>query len=190
MAEVTSDINQVIESLSESGVILTPTDTIWGLSADARSPEALNRLRNLKKRNQNKGIIVLVHNDVWLERCVRQVPDVAWDLIDHQTKPTTIIFQEASPLFSHISPPDKSLAVRLVKTGPISELLKRFNAPLLSTSANLSNAPSPQQFDAISEDIKSNVDLIFFPENYTEDTSQASSIIKLNNDGGVQIIRK
>ncbi len=189
MGNISDNINDVVQSLNNKGVILTPTDTVWGLSADARSKEAYDKLVKLKGRSAEKGIIVLVHTEVWLERCVQNVPDIAWDLLEIQTKPTTIVFQNATSIISHVTPPDNSIGMRMIHDGPMYELLRKFNAPLLSSSANFSGQSTPARLEEIDEDLIRQVDFVFQPNGYVERDAQPSSVIKLNDDGGIKILR-
>lgn len=185
-----NDINKALEVLKSGGVILYPTDTIWGLGCDATSPEAVKRIYEIKKREDSKSMLVLMENPALLERYVEEVPEVAWDLVEIATTPLTVIYPGAKNLATNLIAGDGSVGIRFTKEDFTSRLLQRFRRPIVSTSANISGDKAPAFFDEISEEIKEQVDYIV---EYRQDDitpAQPSSIIKLGPGGKIDIIRK
>lgn len=185
----TDIIHKAIEVLKNGGTILYPTDTIWGLGCDATNEKAVEKIFKLKHRADNKSLIVLVDNDVKLERYIKEVPDVAWQIIEYASKPTTLILDGAMGLAKNVIAQDGSVGVRICKHPFCSQLLQKFTKPIVSTSANISGEPSPQAFHEISDDIKKNIDLIIdLPEFYIS-KNPASSIIKIMQNLQVKVLR-
>ncbi|WP_346862282.1 L-threonylcarbamoyladenylate synthase [uncultured Draconibacterium sp.] len=184
------DLKKAVETLKSGGIILYPTDTIWGIGCDATNPEAVKRIYKLKKREDSKSMLVLMENPALLDRYVEEVPEVAWDLVEISTTPLTVIYPGAKNLAKNLIAEDGSIGIRFTKEKFTSQLLQRFRKPLVSTSANISGEKSPAFFDEISEEIKSQVDYIV--EYRQDDTTpaQPSSIIKLGTGGQIDIIRK
>ena len=184
------DIKKALEVLKSGGVILYPTDTIWGIGCDATNPEAVKRIYEIKKREDSKSMLVLMENPALLDRYVEEVPEVAWDLIEITTTPLTVIYSGAKNLAKNLIAQDGSIGIRFTKEAFTSQLLQRFRRPLVSTSANISGEKSPAFFDEISDEIKNAVDYIV--EFRQDDTTpaQPSSIIKLGPGGQIDIIRK
>ncbi len=184
------DIKKTLEVLKNGGIILYPTDTIWGIGCDATNQEAVERIYQIKKREDSKSMLVLMENPALLDRYVDEVPDVAWDLVEIATTPLTVIYPKAKNLAQNLIAADGSIGIRFTKEEFTSQLLRRFRRPLVSTSANISGEKSPAFFDQISEEIKEKVDYVV--EYRQDDTSEAkpSSIIKLGPGGEIDIIRK
>ncbi len=184
------DIKKALEVLKNGGIILYPTDTIWGIGCDATNQEAVKRIYQIKKREDSKSMLVLMENPALLDRYVDEVPDVAWDLVEIATTPLTVIYPKAKNLAQNLIAADGSIGIRFTKEEFTSQLLRRFRRPLVSTSANISGEKSPAFFDQISEEIKEKVDYVV--EYRQDDTSEAkpSSIIKLGPGGEIDIIRK
>lgn len=185
-----NDINKALEILKNGGVILYPTDTIWGIGCDATNEKAVERIYKIKKREDSKSMLVLMENPALLERYVTEVPEIAWDLVEVATTPLTVIYPKAKNLAKNLVASDGSIGIRFTKEAFTTQLLQRFRRPLVSTSANISGEKSPAFFNEISEEIKSQVDYIV--EFRQDDTtpSQPSSIIKLGAGGQIDIIRK
>ena len=184
------DIKRALEVLKSGGIILYPTDTIWGIGCDATNPEAVKRVYEIKKREDSKSMLVLMENPALLERYVDDVPEVAWDLVEITITPLTIIYPNAKNLAKNLVAEDGSIGIRFTKEEFTTRLLQRFRRPLVSTSANISGEKSPAFFDEISEEIKSQVDYIV---EYRQDDiapAQPSSIIKLGPGGQIDILRK
>lgn len=176
--------------MAEGGVILYPTDTIWGLGCDATNPEAVRRVYEIKQRADSKAMLVLVDSSVKVDFYVDDVPDVAWDLIDLSDKPLTIIYSGARNLASNLLAEDGSVGIRVTKEKFSHQLCQRFRKAIVSTSANISGQPSPANFAEISEEIKTLVDYVVTYRQ--DDTSRPapSGIIKLGKGGVINIIRK
>jgi L-threonylcarbamoyladenylate synthase len=185
-----NDIKNAVDVLKSGGVILYPTDTIWGIGCDATNPEAVARIYQIKKREDSKSMLVLMENPALLERYVNDVPEVAWDLVEISTTPLTVIYPGAKNIAANLIAEDGSIGIRFTKEEFTAKLLQRFRRPIVSTSANISGQKSPACFDEISEEIKSQVDYIV---KYRQDDihpAQPSSIIKLWPGGRIDIIRK
>ncbi len=184
------DIKKAFDTLVAGGLILYPTDTIWGIGCDATNEDAVRRVYELKRRTDSKALITLLDNPVKLDYYIDGVPDIAWDLIEMADKPLTIIYDNARNVAHNLIAEDGSLAIRITKEKFSYELCKRFRKALVSTSANISGEPSPSNFSEISDEIKRGVDYIV---NYRQDDmrkSRASGIIKLGRSGEVKIIRE
>lgn len=184
------DIKKALEVLKSGGIILYPTDTIWGIGCDATNAEAVKRIYELKKREDSKSMLVLMENPALLDRYVSEVPEVAWDLVEVSTTPLTVIYPQAKNLASNLIAADGSIGIRFTKEAFTSQLLQRFRRPLVSTSANISGEKSPSFFDEISEEIKNAVDYIVEYRQGDRTPSKPSSIIKLGPGGQIEIIRK
>lgn len=184
------DLKKCLEILKEGGIILYPTDTIWGIGCDATNSEAVKRIYQIKKRQDNKSMLVLMENPALLERYIEEVPEIAWDLIEVTVTPLTVIYPKAKNLAYNLIAEDGSIGIRFTKEKFTSELLRRFRKPLVSTSANISGEKPPQFFDDISEEIKMAVDYVVEYRQDDRTASQPSSIIKLGVGGKIDIIRK
>lgn len=184
------DIRRALDVLNKGGVILYPTDTIWGIGCDATNEEAVSRVYTIKRRTDAKALITLVDSEAKIQGYVREIPDVAWQLIDCSTRPLTIIYDGARHLAPNLLAEDGSVAIRLTREAFSRELCLRFHRPIVSTSANLSGEPSPATFDDISEDIKQAVDYVCTSRRDDRTPARPSSIIKLAANGEVKIIRE
>jgi len=184
------DIKKAFEVLVSGGLILYPTDTIWGIGCDATNEEAVHRVYELKRRVDSKALITLLDNPIKLDYYIDKVPSLAWDLIELSEKPLTIIYDGARNVAPNLMAEDGSLAIRVTKEKFSQELCKRFRKALVSTSANISGEPAPANFDDISEEIKQGVDYIVKYRQDDTSKSKASSIIKLGKTGEVKIIRE
>lgn len=183
-------INQAVEHLKNGDVILCPADTIWGLSCDATNEEAINKLFDLKKRDPKKSFIILLNSDAMINNCIKDVPGVAWDLIDLSTEPLSIIMDGAMYVAKNAIHEDGSIAFRMIKTGICNDILNKFRKPIISTSPNLSGEPTPIQFSDINKLIQENVDYTIPQEFVNTMTGKPSKIIKIKENGEVTIIRK
>jgi L-threonylcarbamoyladenylate synthase len=183
------DIEQALKVLKSGGVILYPTDTVWGLGCDAVNAQAVQKIYQIKKREESKSMIILLENINLLYSYVREVPEVAVQIAELADKPTTVIYPEAKNLASNLINQDKSIAVRITSDKFCSELLRRFRKPIVSTSANISGEASPENFSQIPEEIKNQVD---FTVKYRQDDMRKykpSSIIKIGLKNEVTVIR-
>ena len=184
------DIKKALEVLKNGGIILYPTDTIWGIGCDATNEKAVERIYKIKKREDSKSMLVLMENPALLERYVVEVPEIAWDLVEIATTPLTVIYPNAKNLAKNLVAEDGSIGIRFTKEAFSSQLLQRFRRPLVSTSANISGEKSPAFFAEISEEIKNQVDYIIEYRQNETTPAQPSSIIKLGIGGQIDIIRK
>lgn len=182
------EINKCIEVLKAGGLILYPTDTVWGIGCDATNEEAVKKIYELKQREDSKSMIVIVANDAMLQKHVQEVPELAWDIIDLATKPTTLIYPKAKNLAKNVISSDNSIAIRVIKGGFCNQLVHKFNKPIISTSANISTKPTPQNFQEISNEIKQGVDFIVSVQ-HDKGNKKPSSIIKIGLKGEIQVIR-
>lgn len=183
-------IDAALQVLKGGGIILYPTDTIWGLGCDATNEEAVAKLLAIKERDGSKSLVCLTDSDGMLQRFVKQVPEMAWQLIDISDKPVTIIYSNPIGLAKNTLAADGSIGFRVVKHDFCQQLIHKLNRPLVSTSANLSGKPSPTAFRDISEEIKKKVDFIVPANCLGKPSGLPSSIIKLELSGEIKIIRK
>lgn len=184
------DIKQACEVLQKGGVILYPTDTVWGIGCDATNEEAVRRIYDIKKRADSKAMLVLVDNEVKVDYYVQDVPSVAWELIEYTTKPLTIIYDGARNLAPNLLAEDGSVGIRVTTEEFSRQLCYRFRKAIVSTSANISGEPSPAIFNEISDEIKQSVDYIVRCRREETSYSKPSSIIKLGKGGLVKVIRE
>lgn len=184
------EIQKAVEVLKAGGVILYPTDTIWGIGCDASNEEAVKKVYEIKRRSEAKSLIVLVDNEIRLERTIKEIPTVAWDLIDFNEKPLTIIYDNPIGIASNAVNNDNSLGVRIAKDKFCQELVRQLNQPIVSTSANISGEPQANSYSEVSDEIKNSVDHIVNLRQDEQTMSKSSTIIKLDASGLINIIRK
>lgn len=186
---MTEDLKQACEVMQAGGIILYPTDTIWGIGCDATNAEAVQRVYELKRRADNKAMLVLIDSEAKLPAYVMEVPDIAWDLIAVADKPLTLIYPGARNLAANLVAEDGSIGIRITREEFSRRLCERFRKPLVSTSANLSGTPAAKCFREIPEVIRQGVDYVvrYRQEETTE--AQPSNIIKLGLGGLFQVIR-
>ena len=187
--EIAEDIRTAVETLRQGGLILYPTDTIWGIGCDASNEEAVRRIFRLKQREDSKAMICLVDSADRMQRYLRQVPDVAWDLVEYAEKPLTLILDGAVNLAPSLLAEDGSVGLRVTRENISHELCYRYQRAIVSTSANISGEPSPACFNEISDEIKQGVDYIMRSRQNDLSKGKPSQIIKLGMDGQVKIIR-
>ncbi|MBL7884229.1 MAG: threonylcarbamoyl-AMP synthase [Bacteroidia bacterium] len=184
------EIKNVLEVLRKGGTILYPTDTVWGIGCDARNKEAVNKVFKIKQRAEYKSMVTLVCDEKMLNRYVKEVPAIAWDLIEAAETPLTIIYPDARMLAENVIAADGSVGIRLVKDEFCRNLIHRFGKPIVSTSANISGEPSPSSFNEIKLDILNKVDYIVNLRKNENNNTQPSTIIKVALNGEIKIIRK
>ncbi|RZJ29624.1 MAG: threonylcarbamoyl-AMP synthase [Flavobacterium sp.] len=189
MPEVNTEVHNAFEIISKGGIILYPTDTVWGIGCDATNADAVTRIYALKRREESKSMIVLMNAERMMYNVFKEIPDVAWQILDLSEKPTTLILDNPRNVASNIIAPDKTLGVRLVKEPFCYKLMERMKKPLVSTSANISGMPTPMSFKEISKEIIAGVDYVVNLHRDKEG-GKPSAIIKLTNDAQVKIIRK
>lgn len=183
------DIKQAVDCLKNGGLILYPTDTVWGIGCDATNPDAVKRIYDLKRREESKSMLVLVDSDGALERIVDDIPEVAWQLIDAAVDPLTIIYDHPKNVATNLLANDGSLGIRITDEKYSKELCRRLRRPLVSTSANISGNKAPGIYSDIPEEIKAGVDYV---ASYRRDDTEApspSNIIKVSEGGLVKVIR-
>ena len=183
------EIEKSLAVLANNGVLVYPTDTIWGIGCDATSAEAIDKIYELKGRDSDKSFIILIDDDRKLNKYVKEIPEVAWDLLDVTDTPLTIIYPGAINLPQNLIAKDGSIAIRVVKEGFVNELVRKFNKPIVSTSANFSGEPSPKNKEDISAKILEKVNHVVNLQSESK-TMSSSAIIKLQIDGQIEIIRK
>ena len=186
----TEDINNAIEVLKKGGVILYPTDTVWGIGCDATNADAIARVYAIKHREDSKALICMVDSEARLQMYVRNVPNMAWDIMEMANKPTTMIFDNAVNLAPNLIADDGSIALRITKEPFSHELCYKFQRALVSTSANISGEPAASNYRDISQDILDAVDYVCFSRRQEHKPHTPSSIIKLSENGEVSIIRE
>lgn len=185
-----SDINKALEVLREGGLILYPTDTIWGIGCDATNSNAVKRIYDLKKRADNKAMLVLVDTENRLAQYIQEVPEIVYELLDVADKPITIIYPGAKNLAQNLVGDDGSIGIRVVKDDFCQQLINRFRKPIVSTSANISGQIAPLCFAEITDEIKQGVDYIVSWRQSDNSKNQPSSIIKIDNKCRIEVIRK
>ena len=183
------EIKKACEIMQAGGIILYPTDTIWGLGCDATNEEAVKKVYAIKKRTDSKALIVLVDSEQKVDFYVREVPDIAWDLIEVADKPLTIVYSNARNLAPNLPADDGSVGIRVTREDFSKKLCNRFRKAIVSTSANLSGQPAPANFREIPEEIKNAVDYIVHYRQDDHSRPTPSSIIKLESNGVVKILR-
>ena len=188
------DIKNAVETMRKGGVILYPTDTVWGIGCDATNAEAVRRVYEIKQRDDSKALICLVDSDARMQRYFKNVPDVAWQLIDSlkdvDAKPTTLILDGAVNLASNLIAEDGSLGIRITNEPFSKELCYRFQKAIVSTSANISGEPAAQNYCDIDQRIIDAVDYVCWTRRQEHKPHTPSAIIRLKENGEVTIIRK
>lgn len=184
------EIDKALEVLKDGGVILYPTDTIWGIGCDATNEEAVNKVFKLKGRDESKSLIVLLDNENKLPGYVQEVPDIAYDLIEYAENPLTIIYSGAKNLATNVVAEDGSVGIRVVRHNYCQQLIQRLRKPIVSTSANVSGEKSPSNFSEISENIINGVDYVVNLEQDDLTVKSPSTIMKLDANGCFSFIRR
>ena len=183
-------VTQALDVLRRGGVLLYPTDTLWGIGCDATNEQAVEKIFSLKQRAGGKSLIVIADGMDMVERYVQRVPDIAYALVEVTPHPLTIIYPQAAGLAPGVAAVDGSVAIRVVRHDFCGALLRRFRKPVVSTSANLSDAPPPATFRDVAEVIKRGVDFVVPAAMDRGATGRPSSILKLGLSGEVEIIRQ
>src|SRR5690606_7833247 len=160
MEEINKEVHEAYEIIKNGGVILYPTDTVWGLGCDATNEDAVKRIYDIKKRTESKSMIVLVNGDRLLYQVFRNIPQVAFDILDCAENPTTLVLDEPKTIAKNLIAEDDSLGLRIVTTPLCFKLIERMKRPLVSTSANISGEPTPTRFSEISQELIKAVDYV------------------------------
>jgi len=184
------ELKKTLEVLHKGGTILYPTDTVWGIGCDARNKEAVDKIFKIKQRAEYKSMVVLVCDEKMLNRYVKEVPAVAWDLIEAAGGPITIIFPEGRGLAQNVIAADDSVGIRIVKDDFCRDLIHKFGKPIVSTSANISGEPAPASFHEISNEVLNKVDYIVNLRQDEINNIKPSTIIKVAMNGEIKIFRK
>ena len=187
---ITDDLEACLRTLRDGGLILYPTDTIWGIGCDATSDEAVRRIYALKQRADHKAMLTLVDSTARIGAYVDAIPDIAWDLVDLSERPLTLIYPHARSLAPSLLGPDGSIGIRVSRVRFSHTLCERFRRPIVSTSANLSGQPAPHCFDEISDEVRRGVDYIVHYRRTDRTPARPSGIIRLGADGTIQVIRE
>ena len=187
--DINTEIHNAFEVIKNGGIILYPTDTVWGIGCDASIPEAVQKIYALKQRAESKSMILLVNGDRMIYNIFNNLPEVAWQIMDLSEKPTTLVLDDPRNVAPNIIAEDKTLGMRVVTEPFCFKLMERMKKPLVSTSANISGEPTPKSFKEISPEIINGVDYVV---NLHRDKicDKPSTIIKITNDSQVKIIRK
>jgi L-threonylcarbamoyladenylate synthase len=183
------DIHQAVKVMREGGIIVYPTDTIWGIGCDATNETAVSKIYELKKRADTQSMLVLLDSENKLNHYIKEIPDIAWDLIELADKPLTIIYPGGKNLAKNLIAADGSIGIRISKEAFSSDLVTRFGKAVVSTSANISGERSPFTFSEIGPEILDGVDYIV---KYRQDDPlkrQASSILRIGLSGEIEILR-
>ena len=183
------EINNALAVMKRGGIILYPTDTVWGIGCDATNADAIDKIYGLKKRSETKAMICLVSDFKMLNQYVEDVPEVAYDILKYAAQPTTIIYDKPIRVAENLVSEDNTLGIRVTKDEFCQKLIRKMKRPLVSTSANISGEPTPESFHEISPEILKGVDYVVNLQQ-SKKTAKPSAIIKLSNDGKVQVIRK
>ncbi|MBN1107778.1 MAG: threonylcarbamoyl-AMP synthase [Bacteroidales bacterium] len=184
------DIKNSLKCLREGGVILYPTDTIWGLGCDPTDPIAVQKVFSIKKRAESRSLIILVNSTEMLARYVKEVPATAFELISVSDSPLTIVYPEGKNLAPGVCGEDGSVAIRVCREPFCSELISRFRKPLISTSANISGNSAPANFSEIDNSVISQAAYVVRYRQEDLQKSQPSSVIQIYSDGSLKILRK
>ncbi|MCD4696437.1 MAG: threonylcarbamoyl-AMP synthase [Bacteroidales bacterium] len=184
------DINKSIEILNNGGVILYPSDTIWGIGCDAGNSKAAQKIYKIKGRREKSSFIVLLSDEKKITNYVEEIPDILWDLLKSLDFPTTIIYAKAKNLAKNVIAPDGSIAIRVVKEGFSYELLKAYGKPIVSTSANFSGEMAPHMFREISPELIEKMDFVVKAGRIDMQKLKPSTIIKIKPNGEFDVIRE
>ena len=186
---MSEEVHNAYEVIKNGGIILYPTDTVWGIGCDATNEEAVKKIFALKQRSESKSMIVLVNGERMMHQVFNEIPEVAWQILDYAEKPTTLILDKPKNVAKNLIAEDNSLAVRMVKEPFCYKLMERMKKPLVSTSANISGMFTPKSFKEISPEIIKGVDYVV-NLHHDKICDKPSTIIKLTLDSQVKVIRK
>jgi L-threonylcarbamoyladenylate synthase len=189
LLEFENDIVQCLETLRVGGIILYPTDTIWGIGCDATNPDAVQKIFDLKQRPASKSMIVLLADSRDINRYTSRTEPYITEYLEKTTNPTTVIYEGALGLAENLISEDRSIAIRIVREDFCRHLIKRFRKPLVSTSANISGGNSPQNFTGITDEIKQGVDYTVKYRQHDNQPAKVSILIRFNKLGEAMILR-
>lgn len=186
---IDQEIRNALDVLQKGGIILYPTDTVWGIGCDAANAEAISRIYKLKQREDSKSMLALVSSEGMLQRWVKNIPESAHMLLDVATEPLTIIYDHPDGVADNLVAEDGSLGIRITSDFFCSKLIERLRKPLVSTSANISGVKTPKCFAEISDDIISGVDYVVNLRKSETDCHKPSAIIKVTDEETIKVIR-
>lgn len=184
------EVANALKVLQDGGIILYPTDTIWGIGCDATNTEAVKRIFKLKQRDEAKSMIILLDSENKLESYVKEVPAIAYDLIEYAENPLTLVMPGARNISPALISEDGSVGIRVAKHDFCQQLIQRLRKPLVSTSANISGKPSPQNFSQMDQEIIDEVDYVVDLEQNSTELKKPSTIMRLNPDGRFEFLRR
>jgi L-threonylcarbamoyladenylate synthase len=184
------DIENAVKALKEGKVILYPTDTVWGVGCDAGNAEAVKKVLEVKNSDEGKSLIILVADENQILNYVKKIPELAWELMEYSEKPITIIYPEGRNVAPGLLAEDGSIAIRVVKDEFCKQLIRKFKGAITSTSANISGEPTPADFAAIDEKIRSRVGYIVSHRQNDKSKATPSTIVKVGYNGEIKFIRK
>lgn len=184
------DIEKASKALVDGGIIIYPTDTVWGIGCDATNPKAVEKLMHLKNKAGDKGLIVLIDQVGRLASYVVEVPDLAYDLMEMSEKPLTIVYDKGRNLAAALLAQDGSVGIRVTKDEFCKRLIEKFRKPIVSTSANFSGQPTPAFFSEIQEELIQQADYTVHWRREDKSPAKPSSVIKLGAGGAIKIIRE
>jgi L-threonylcarbamoyladenylate synthase len=187
--EFQNDVERCLEALQTGGLILYPTDTIWGIGCDATRRDAVKKVFDLKRRAETKGLIVLMADERDVLKYTSQTDLRVFDFLHTTQKPTTVIYEGPIGLADNLIPPEHTIAIRVIKEAFCKHLIKRFRKPIVSTSANISGHPAPTSFAEVGEEIRQKVDYIVQYRQDDLSPGRPSSVVKWNKDGTFAILR-
>jgi L-threonylcarbamoyladenylate synthase len=185
---INQEVHNAYEAIKAGGIILYPTDTVWGIGCDATNPEAVKKIYDLKMREESKSLIVLMNSDRMIYNVFKEVPETAFQILDVSERPTTLVLDNPRNVAPNLIAPDNTLGIRLVKEPFCFKLMERMKKPLVSTSANISGQPTPSSFKEIDHHILDGVDYIV-NLHHDKIAAKPSAIIKLGNNMTVKVIR-
>ena len=187
--DINQEIQNAYEIIQKGGIILYPTDTVWGIGCDATNAEAVAKIYKLKKRAETQSMIVLMNGEKMIYNVFKEIPEVAWQIIDLSEDPITLVLDKPRNVAANLIAPDQTLGIRIVKEPFCFKLMEKMKKPLVSTSANISGEPTPKSFKEISPEIIKGVDYVVNLHR-EKIAGKPSTIIKLTNDSQVKVIRK
>ena len=187
--DINTEVHNAFEVIKNGGIILYPTDTVWGIGCDATNEDAIKKIYALKQREESKSMIVLVNGERMMHQVFNEIPEVAWQILDFAERPTTLILDKPRNVAKSIIAEDNSLAVRMVNEPFCYKLMERMKKPLVSTSANISGMFTPKTFKEITPEILKGVDYVV-NLHHEKVCKNPSAIIKLGLDSQVKVIRK
>ncbi|RVT99876.1 threonylcarbamoyl-AMP synthase [Mucilaginibacter limnophilus] len=184
------EVAKALKVIQDGGIILYPTDTIWGIGCDATNSEAVKKIYALKQREEAKSMIILLDTDNKLQSYVSEVPDIAYDLIEFAEKPLTLVMPGAKNIAPELIAADGSVGIRIVKHSFCEQLIQRLRKPLVSTSANISGQPSPKNFNDVSPEILEGVDYVVDVDQHDTTEKKPSTIMRLSPGGQFEFLRR